>query len=107
MVERKLATVLFVDLVGSTDLLADADPEVVRRRVGRFFDQVGKFSRIINVSSIHIKAKDAKAAADSTISAECVATTFVLLENAPEKKMGPNGRPLPTRPARPAARKAS
>jgi class 3 adenylate cyclase/tetratricopeptide (TPR) repeat protein len=40
MVERKLATVLFVDMVGSTDLLADADPEVVRRRVGRFFDQV-------------------------------------------------------------------
>jgi class 3 adenylate cyclase/ATP/maltotriose-dependent transcriptional regulator MalT len=40
VVERKLATVLFVDLVGSTDLVADADPEVVRRRVGRFFDQV-------------------------------------------------------------------
>jgi class 3 adenylate cyclase/tetratricopeptide (TPR) repeat protein len=40
MVERKLATVMFVDLVGSTDLLAAADPEVVRRRVGRFFDQV-------------------------------------------------------------------
>jgi class 3 adenylate cyclase/tetratricopeptide (TPR) repeat protein len=40
MVERKLATVMFVDLVGSTDLLAGADPEVVRRRVGRFFDQV-------------------------------------------------------------------
>lgn len=40
MVERKLATVLFVDLVDSTGLLADADPEVVRRRVGRFFDQV-------------------------------------------------------------------
>jgi len=40
MVERKLATVLFVDLVGSTDLIADVDPEVVRRRVGRYFDQV-------------------------------------------------------------------
>ncbi len=40
MVERKLATVLFVDLVDSTGLLTDADPEVVRRRVGRFFDQV-------------------------------------------------------------------
>jgi predicted ATPase/class 3 adenylate cyclase len=40
MVERKLATVMFVDLVGSTDLIAAADPEVVRRRVGRFFDQV-------------------------------------------------------------------
>ena len=38
--ERKFATVLFVDLVGSTDLVADTDPEVVRRRVGRFFDQV-------------------------------------------------------------------
>src|SRR5256885_645633 len=38
--ERKLATVLFVDLVDSTALLADSDPEVVRRRVSRFFDQV-------------------------------------------------------------------
>src|SRR5512141_2210765 len=38
--ERKLATVLFVDLVSSTELLNDADPEVVRRRVSRFFDQV-------------------------------------------------------------------
>lgn len=38
--ERKLATVLFVDLVDSTRLVADADPEVVRRRVNRFFDQV-------------------------------------------------------------------
>jgi class 3 adenylate cyclase len=38
--ERKLATVLFVDLVGSTALVASADPEVVRRRVTRFFDEV-------------------------------------------------------------------
>jgi class 3 adenylate cyclase/tetratricopeptide (TPR) repeat protein len=38
--ERKLATVLFVDLVDSTALVADADPEVVRRRVTRFFDGV-------------------------------------------------------------------
>jgi len=38
--ERKLATVLFVDLVGSTELVAAADPEVVRRRVTRFFDSV-------------------------------------------------------------------
>src|SRR5438477_13039782 len=40
LMERKLATVLFVDLVASTELVADADPEVVRRRVSRFFDQV-------------------------------------------------------------------
>ena len=38
--ERKLATVLFVDLVGSTALVTAADPEVVRRRVTRFFDDV-------------------------------------------------------------------
>jgi class 3 adenylate cyclase/tetratricopeptide (TPR) repeat protein len=38
--ERKLATVLFVDLVGSTALVRSADPEVVRRRVTRFFDEV-------------------------------------------------------------------
>src|SRR6266403_1948258 len=38
--ERKLATVMFVDLVSSTELVADADPEIVRRKVSRFFDQV-------------------------------------------------------------------
>jgi type IV pilus assembly protein PilO len=58
--------------------------------LGRFFDQVGKFSRIINVNSIHIKAKD-KPTPDSTIAAECVATTFVLFE-APAKGAGPDGK---------------
>jgi class 3 adenylate cyclase/tetratricopeptide (TPR) repeat protein len=38
-VERRLATVLFVDLVGSTQLVATRDPEVVRRRVTHFFDE--------------------------------------------------------------------
>jgi class 3 adenylate cyclase/tetratricopeptide (TPR) repeat protein len=38
--ERKLATVLFVDLVGSTALVASSDPEVVRRRVTRYFAEV-------------------------------------------------------------------
>jgi class 3 adenylate cyclase/tetratricopeptide (TPR) repeat protein/Arc/MetJ family transcription regulator len=37
-VERKLATVLFVDLVDSTSLVTSADPEVVRRRVSQYFD---------------------------------------------------------------------
>jgi class 3 adenylate cyclase/ATP/maltotriose-dependent transcriptional regulator MalT len=40
--ERKLATVLFVDLVGSTESFANTDPEVVRRRMTRFFDQVSQ-----------------------------------------------------------------
>jgi class 3 adenylate cyclase/ATP/maltotriose-dependent transcriptional regulator MalT len=38
--ERKLATVLFVDLVGSTELVAARDPEIVRRRVNSFFEHV-------------------------------------------------------------------
>ena len=46
-----------------------------------FFDRVSKFSRIINVSRINIRGKD-KPEPTSTIMAECVATTFVLLEPA-------------------------
>ena len=38
--ERKLASVLFVDIVDSTRLVTGADPEVVRRRVTRFFETV-------------------------------------------------------------------
>jgi class 3 adenylate cyclase/tetratricopeptide (TPR) repeat protein len=40
--ERKLATVVFVDLVDSTGLVSRADPEVVRRRVTGFFDRVSR-----------------------------------------------------------------
>ena len=46
-----------------------------------FFDRVSKFSRIINVSNITIRAKE-KPLPNSTISVVCVATTFVLLETA-------------------------
>jgi type IV pilus assembly protein PilO len=46
-----------------------------------FFDRVSKFSRIINVSNIIIRAKP-QPELTSTISAECVATTFVLLDTA-------------------------
>src|SRR5438309_6822651 len=42
MVERKLATVLFVDLVESTELVSASDPEIVRRRVTRFFENVSR-----------------------------------------------------------------
>jgi class 3 adenylate cyclase/tetratricopeptide (TPR) repeat protein len=43
MAERKLATVLFVDLVDSTSLVSASDPEIVRRRVTRFFDRVSGY----------------------------------------------------------------
>jgi type IV pilus assembly protein PilO len=47
--------------------------------LGTFFDRVGKFSRIINVSNISIRGKE-KPTLESSISVECVATTFVLIE---------------------------
>ena len=50
-----------------------------------FFDRVSTFSRIINVSGITIHAKD-KPESNSTISVDCIATTFVLIESA---KPGP------------------
>src|SRR6266566_4719316 len=40
--ERKLATVLFVDLVDSTGLVSGLDPEVARARVTRFLDHVSE-----------------------------------------------------------------
>ena len=47
--------------------------------LGIFFDRVSKFPRIIHIGSVSIKGKD-KQEANSTITADCVATTFVLLE---------------------------
>ena len=39
--ERKLATVLFADLVGSTELADGQDPERVRLLLDRFYDAMG------------------------------------------------------------------
>ncbi len=36
--ERKLATILFCDIVGSTELAAEADPEQLRSRLAPFFE---------------------------------------------------------------------
>jgi type IV pilus assembly protein PilO len=47
--------------------------------LGAFFDQISKFPRIINVSEISIKA-NTQVDEGRTITAECVATTFVLQE---------------------------
>jgi len=80
--------------------------------LGAFFDRVSKVPRIINVSAVTIKAKGlqgpraaAQAAEGKTISANCVATTFVLSEapaGAPAKGPGKGGAkpaaaPAPTR----------
>jgi len=44
-----------------------------------FFDRVGKFTRIVNISDVHVRGKD-KPTPNVTITASCVATTFVLLD---------------------------
>ena len=57
-----------------------------------FFDRVSKFTRIVNISGLEVKGKD-KADPNSTISASCVATTFVLLDHpAPSRGAAPGGR---------------
>jgi type IV pilus assembly protein PilO len=43
-----------------------------------FFDRVGKFTRIVNISGLDVRNRDHDA--NSTITATCVATTFVLLD---------------------------
>ena len=56
------------------------------------FDRVGRFTRIVNISALDVKGKE-KPEGAATITATCVATTFVLLE-----------KPAPATPgARPAA----
>jgi type IV pilus assembly protein PilO len=49
---------------------------------GAFLERVSKFPRIINVTGIKLKGKE-RGADGSTITAECTATTFVLLETKP------------------------
>jgi type IV pilus assembly protein PilO len=53
-----------------------------------FFDRVGKFTRIVNISGLQVQGRD-RATANATITATCVATTFVLLET-------PAPPPVPT-----------
>lgn len=63
--------------------------------LGQFFDQVGKFSRIINIGAVKIKAKD-KPQPGSTIAVTCTATTFVLVDPAAAP---PAAAPKGARPA--------
>ncbi len=60
--------------------------------LGDFLERVSKFPRIINVSAIKIKAKD-NATDSSTITAECTATTFVLIEPKPAAPAAAPGAP--------------
>src|SRR5262245_52463220 len=61
-----------------------------------FFDRVGKFTRIINISNVDIKGRD-NASPAQTITATCTATTFVLLDkpNTSGGRGGRGGAPTP------------
>jgi type IV pilus assembly protein PilO len=58
-----------------------------------FFDRVSKFTRIVNISGLDVKGKD-RPNPNSTITATCVATTFVLLDK-PQPAARPAGRGAP------------
>jgi type IV pilus assembly protein PilO len=69
------------------------DLEGTYHNLALFFDRVGKFTRIVNISGLDVKGRDRGDSA-STITASCVATTFVLLD-----------KPKPgVKPATPAAK---
>jgi type IV pilus assembly protein PilO len=55
--------------------------------LGLFFDRISKFPRIISVSGISIKPKSPPDP-NATITAECIATTFVLQDAAGPGKPG-------------------
>ena len=63
-----------------------------------FFDRVGKFTRIVNINGLDVKGKD-KPEPNATITATCVATTFVLLD-----KPAPAGRGAKPAAAPPAGK---
>jgi len=67
--------------------------------LGLFYDRISRFSRIINIGNMAIKAKD-KPDQNTSISVACVATTFVLTE--PAKNGAAPAKPPAGRPAAPA-----
>jgi len=70
------------------------DLEGTYHNLAIFFDRVGRFTRIVNISGLDVKGRD-KPEANGTIAASCIATTFVLLD-----------KPAPAKPGAAAAAKA-
>ena len=114
MVERKLATVLFVDLVESTELVSAHDPEVVRRRVTRFFENVSRCI-VTHGGTVEKFAGDAVMAAFGIPRAHeddaerAVRAALAIMESVEdlelEARIGVEARSSPTtatRPSRPA-----
>jgi type IV pilus assembly protein PilO len=71
-----------------------------------FFDRVGKFTRIVNITGVDVKGKDKAGDTNATITATCVATTFVLLD-APALAAAKAKGAKPKPGAKPAVKKAA
>jgi type IV pilus assembly protein PilO len=71
------------------------DLEGTYHNLALFFDRVGRFTRIVNISGLDVRGKD-KPEGNSTITATCVATTFVLLDKpAAQPGAKPAASPAP------------
>jgi type IV pilus assembly protein PilO len=55
-----------------------------------FFDRIARFTRIVNISNLDVKAL-ARPDASMSISATCVATTFVLLDEEAQAQVAARG----------------
>jgi type IV pilus assembly protein PilO len=63
-----------------------------------FFDRVGKFTRIVNITGLDVRGKEPPDA-NTTIVAQCIATTFVLLEKPVAPKPGATPAAAAAKPA--------
>ena len=72
--------------------------------VAIFFDRVGKFTRIVNISNVDITGKP-QPEPNSTVTTKCVATTFVLLDKPVPPKPSAATKPG-AKPAAATAKKA-
>ena len=69
-----------------------------------FMDRLGKFTRIVNISGLAVKGRDGKDKdPNTTVTATCVATTFVLLDKPATPPAKPGAKPG----AKPAAAAAA
>jgi type IV pilus assembly protein PilO len=62
--------------------------------LGMFFDRVSRLSRLVNIGNLKISSRSDQTVSN-TISAQCVATTFVYVEPPPAPPRPP-GAPAPT-----------
>ena len=61
--------------------------------LGMFFDRVSRLSRLVNIGNLKISSRSDQTVSN-TISATCVATTFVYIEPSPPPAR-PAGAPAP------------